>query len=547
MAAPYPAPILLLLLVASLLSCTVGCGDRGDRTAADQPPATPVAGGTAVVAISDEPDVLNALVRTSAVAGSVLSQLRATLAEMDEDLRWRPEIARRWVVAPDSLAITYHLRPWRWEDGTPLTAADVVLSHELLSDPRIGSPRADLLRAVTAAEAIDDTTVRYTFASPQARPVPATVHAVLPAHRVRDLPRDDLAAWPDNRRPLASGRWRLAAWEPGRQLVLAPNPHYPLGEPLLDRLILRILPDETARVLALETGEVDVVADLPGQAARRLATAPAVALHGISGRVFGLVMWNTARPLLADPAVRRALSLAIDRPRICQDLLGGFATPAASYLPPALWNHHAELAADPHDPLAAGELLEAAGWRDVDGDGVREKGGRLLALEIIYRGGAPGGGAVAAVVRQNLATVGVKVELRALELATALEFLRAGTFDAFLGEYQANLYADPSPLVASGATDRFNFGRYANAQVDSLLGAALAEPDRARARPIWWRLQEVLAADQPAAVLYYLEQVVGVRTRLRDVRPHMLSVLNNAHEWWIAPSDRRYASPPVDQ
>ena len=537
---------LLLLLVLVLASCGGDGDDHGDRPADPAEPATPVPGGTAVVAISDEPDVLNPLVRTSAVAGSVLSQLRATLAEMGEDLTWRPEIARDWEVAADSLAITYRLRPWRWEDGAPLTAEDVVLSYELLRDPRIGSPRADLLRAVTAAVAVDDSTVRYLFATPQAHPVPATVHAVLPAHRVRGLPRDHVASWPDNRRPLASGRWRLVAWDPGRQLVLAPNPRYPLGTTRLARLILRILPDETARILALETGEVDVVADLPSQAARRLAHAPDIHLHGISGRVFGLVMWNTARPVLADPAVRRALSLAIDRDRICQDLLGGFATPAASYLPPALWNHHPGLPADPHDPQAARRMLDAAGWRDADGDGIREREGRPLALQIMYRGGAPGGEATAALVRQNLAAVGVDVALRALELATALEFLRSGSFDAFLGEYQANLYADPSPLVASGATDRFNFGRYANARVDSLLAVALGEPDRERARPIWWRLQEELATDQPAAVLYYLEQVVGVSTRLRDVRPHMLSVLNNAHEWWIAPADRRYAGPRAE-
>jgi peptide/nickel transport system substrate-binding protein len=356
-----------------------------------------------------------------------------------------------------------------------------------------------------------------------------------------------VGTWPDNRQPLASGAWRLAAWKPGRQLDLTPNPRYPLARPWLDRLVLRILPDETARILALEAGEVDVVADLPAAAARRLAEDPGVALHEISGRVFGLVMWNTARPVLAPTTVRRALSLAIDRERICQDLFGGFARPAASYLPPALWNHHADLAPDPHDPDAARRLLEQARWYDRDGDGVRERDGRRLQLEVIYRGGDPATDDVAAVVRQNLQEVGVQVRLRALELATALEFLRAGEFDAFLGEYQANLYADPSPLVASGATDRFNFGRYANARVDSLLSAALAEPERERARPIWESLQEELAADPPAAVLYYLRQIVGVDRRLRDVRPHMLSVLNNVDEWWIAPQDRRWTAPGVDE
>jgi peptide/nickel transport system substrate-binding protein len=535
-------------MMSLALATLAGCGDGEDRVAdggAAGDATAPVAGGTAVVAIGDEPDVLNALVRTSAVAGSVLSLLQASLAEMGEDLAWKPEVAARWEIAPDSLAITYHLRPWHWEDGEPLTAADVVLSFELLRDPQIGSPRSDLLRPVVRAEALDPRTVRYTFARPLAHPVQTTVHAILPAHVVGDLDRADVANWPVNRRPLASGPWRLADWKPGRQLELVPNPAYPRTRPWLDRVVLRVIPDQTAQILALETGEVDVVAELPAAAARRLSGSERVELHEISGRVFGLVMWNTRRPALASPEVRRALSLAIDRQRICAQPLGGFAAPGSSYLPPALWNHHRDLAPDPHDPVAAAALLAAAGWRDDDGDGVRERGGRPLRLEILYRGGDTTGEDVAAVVRQNLRDVGVAVDLRALELATALTFLREGRFDAYLGEYQANLYADPSPLVASGATDRVNFGGYANARVDSLLAVALAESDRERSRPVWYEIQEELATDPPAAVLYYLRQIVGVDRRLRDVRPHMLSVLNNLGEWWIAPEDRRYAAPPA--
>jgi ABC-type transport system substrate-binding protein len=95
-------------------------------------------------------------------------------------------------------------------------------------------------------------------------------------------------------------------------------------------------------------------------------------------------------------------------------------------------------------------------------------------------------------------------------------------------------------LIMSGATDRFNFGAYASARVDSLLLRALNEPDREQALPIWYALQEELAADPPAAVLYYPRQIVAHNRRLRDVRPHMLSPLNNLPEWWIAPGDRRW-------
>lgn len=503
----------------------------------------PVFGGTAVIALPDEPDVLNSLTRTSAVAGMVLALVQASLVEMGEDQRWYPEIAERWSAAPDSLSITYTLRPWSWEDGEPLTSEDVRLSCELLKDPRVASPRADLLRAVTRVSAPDPETVRYEFVRPQADPVQATAHAILPAHRVRDLDPGAVAQWPLNRAPLASGPFRLVAWQPGQQLELEPNPRYGGQAPRLRRVVLRILPDETARILALEAGEVDLVFDVPHHAARRLRQRSDLSVVEVDGRVFGFLLWNVRRPTLRQPEVRRALSLALDRERFVGDLLGGYARPAASYLPPVLWNHHPQLQADPYRPDSARALLETAGWRLPAAASVRERDGESLRLDVIYRGGDAQRDHGAALVSQNLGAVGVAVALRAMELGTALEFLRTGRFDAYLGEFQANLYADPTALVGSGATDRFNFGGYANARVDSLLHAALNEPEREHSLPIWYALQEELASDQPAAVLYYPRQLVVHSRRLRDVRPHMLSPLNNLAEWWIPPADRRWQDP----
>lgn len=532
-------PITLVVVLAMLVSC----GDGGDADAGREPGGTaPRSGGTAVVAIASEPDVLNSLVNTSAVAGMTLSLMQCALVEMGEDLGWEPMIATHWDVAADSLSITYHLRPWRWEDERPLTSEDVRLSWELLRDPVVASPRADLLRAAVACETPDPATVRYRFAAPQSRPVQSTFHAILPAHVIARLDRASVNSWPINRQPLASGPFRLAAWEPGRQIVLEHNPVYPLEPPLLDRVVLRVLPDETARIIALEAGEVDVVADLPAAAARRLARDPGVVLHEVPSRVFGFVMWNLRDPVLADTDVRRALSLGVDRRRLVADVLGGFGEPAATCLPPVLWNHHDDLAADPFRPDSARALLAAAGWLDQDGNGVRERDGRPLRLTLIHRGGDTRVDAAAVLLRHNLRDIGVDVQLRGLELATALDFLADGRFQGYLGEFQANLYADPSPLIGSGAASRFNFGGYADARADSLLSAALADPDRLHSLRAWRALQEELAADQPHCMLYYLRQVVAVDSRIRDARPHVLGPLNNVTQWWIEPGERRWAA-----
>ncbi len=147
----------------------------------------------------------------------------------------------------------------------------------------------------------------------------------------------------------------------------------------------------------------------------------------------------------------------------------------------------------------------------------------------------------AVIIRDNLQQVGVEVNVRGLELATGLELMKEGRFDAYLGLFNANLYGDPSSVVRSSATPpQFNTGRYASARVDSLLDAALACRDRQVALGIWREVQSALSADPPAAYLFFPDRLVGVSNRLQNVRPHVLSPVNNLSQWWIRPSDRKY-------
>jgi peptide/nickel transport system substrate-binding protein len=226
---------------------------------------------------------------------------------------------------------------------------------------------------------------------------------------------------------------------------------------------------------------------------------------------------------------------------LIDNLMEGYATPAASPLPPALWAHNADVSADPYDPEAARRLLAEAGWLDRDGDGVLDRDGRRFSFEILTRQGDPIRENGVVIIRENLHRVGIEANPRVLEHGTAIAMLQKGRFDAYLGLFQANLSVDPSSLLHSEATDRFNYGGYANAQVDSLLQLALSLADRRRAKPVWDRLQEILAEDRPMAFLYYPETLIAVSHRLQDVRPHLLSPYNNICEWWIKADDRRYA------
>ncbi len=538
----WSTPAFLVLAALALLAGCRAEGPGKEAATAAGSAEKPLPGGTAVVAIPADPGVLNPLLYNSALAGMIYSELHDCLAEMSEDLTWEPRIATGWEVAADGMSLTYHLRPWRWADGSPLTARDVAYSFDLFKDERIASPRRGFFREVVSATALDSATVRYRFAHPVSDPVQRTWHHILPYHVVKDYDPMEVDRWPLNEHPLSNGPFILVSRAHNSELVLAPNPLYPGPSALLARVVLRIIPESSARVLALETGEVDLVDHLTPADAKRLERKGAARVVANGGRRFYYLQWNLENPRFKDAMTRRALSLAIDREGMIGTLLEGYGSPAASPIPPAVWNHDTGLKPDAFDPVAARRLLVEAGWRDEDGDGILERDGMKLEFEILSRQGDPVRENGGVMLKAAFADVGAAVTLRNLELAAGLARLQTGRFDAYYGLLNANLYGDPSGYVSSRATDQFNKGRYANARVDSLLDRALGIRDRAVALPLWYELQETLAADPPCAYLFYPDNLVGVSKRLRNVRPHLLSPLNNLAAWWIAPGDRKYRS-----
>jgi len=221
-------------LCSFMVLCALGaCG--GEKTENEMANAgthqvgahSPVSGGTAVIAIDSDPDVLNPLLFSSSMAGMVYAEIHDGLTEMDEELNYVPRIATSWDISHDHLSITYHLQPWFFSDGHPLTVFDVLRSYELFVDPVIASPNRGSLREISRAVVLDSSTIRYEFRRPQAEPTARSWHHILPLHIIERLATTDVASWSINSQPLSSGEFRLASWERNRSLVLVPNENYP--------------------------------------------------------------------------------------------------------------------------------------------------------------------------------------------------------------------------------------------------------------------------------------------------------------------------------
>lgn len=535
-----------LVLLLILAACSQESSPPKDTSGQEGLVQEPIPGGMAVIALAGDPDGLNPLTRRSAVSGQVLAEILENLTEMEVGLVHAPRIADIWELSPDSLSITYHLRPWVWEDGHSLTAHDVAASFRLFKNPQVASLRRGFFRDVESAEVVDEATIRYHFSCILPDPLTRTQHAILPLHIISQLDPTQVNSWPLNQKPMASGPFRLVSWEHSHGIVLARNEKYPLGRPMLDRVSFRIMKESATRIMGLETGEVDFVADVSSHDAMRLQKNDNLQVLVTEGRRFYYLMWNCKNPRFQDAATRRALSLAIDRRRMNQTLVDGFGDLAVGPVARVVWNFNTNLKADAFDPDAASKMLAAAGWKDENGDGILERGGVPLEFEILTRQSDPvrTGGVV--ILRENLQAIGARINVRALELASGLALLRAGDFDSYFGAMNPNLFGDPSSAVHTTAVDEFNNGFYSNAVVDSLLDAALRQQDRNLAMPLWARLQEVLQEDPPAAYLFCPQRLDVVSRRLQDVRPDVLSPFNNMIQWWIAPEDRKYQTGAGD-
>ena len=366
---PWLGRATALLLLPGALSCSTG--ERGGGDAGE-----PVGGGTAIVALNADMSSFNPLVNTDLNTTEVNTYMLFTpIVGYDESFQPRPHLARRWDLTDDS--VTFFLaRDVRWHDGRPVTAHDVAFTFRRARDPETASILAAVyLEQVEDVAVLDSFTVRFYFARPHARPLDGFWWPPVPRHLLEDVPPAEMRGIPFNRNPVGSGPFRFVAWESGESLTLERNPDFSDslgGPPRLDRVIFRFIPESTTLLSETLSGVVDVNGSLQPHQAADVENSPRVHLMAYPSREYYYIGWNTRDPILDDPRVRRALTMAIDRRQLVDALLFGHGQLATGTIAP--WHPlHTPIEPLPHDPDAAGRLLDEAGFSRRDGDGIRER------------------------------------------------------------------------------------------------------------------------------------------------------------------------------
>jgi peptide/nickel transport system substrate-binding protein len=333
---------------------------------------------------------------------------------------------------------------------------------------------------------------------------------------------------------VVDGPFTLGSWTPQQEIVLERNPrYYEEGLPRLDRVIVRVVPDQTAQLTQLLAGQLDFVLQVAPDDAPRVAQAPGVDLESYWTRGFIAVGWNARGELFADPAVRRAMTLGIDRQTLVASIWGDLARPIASPIPPETWAWSEEVAPLPYDPAEAGRLLDTAGWVDRDGDGVREKGGRPFRFRLITNTGNSQREDALVIIQDQLRRIGVAVVPEALEFHTLIEQLTEGSFDAAVMGWSIPTSFDFRFAYHSAEIGGANVIGFSNPEVDRLLEEARMAPDMPSMGPYLDRLQRIQQELQPYTFLWQSRRLLGIRERVKGAEPNHLHELDNLREWWV--------------
>lgn len=531
--------LLILLLVAA------GCGGDGRDEASTRGRRSP---DTLVLGyVTDLGSVNELTAYTTAVNNDLLFRMFLHLMEESPDFTdspptFRPRLAESWDWSDDRLSITFHLRDdVVWSDGVPVTAEDVRFTWRAQTHPDVAWEGAFMKRNIRDVEVVDPHTVRFHFTHVDpAQLVHVNEGVILPRHAWGELPFSEwrrAGRWFQDRL-VTNGPFLLESWRQGEEIVLKKNPrYYEEGLPRLERVVVRIVPDQATLTARLLAGALDFATGISAEDAERVKASPRLELIDYWSITYIFVAWNSRNPLFEEARVRRALTMALDRQAMVDTLWGEYAQVATSPVLATVWAHNDAIEPWPFDPQRARELLTEAGWEDRDGDGVRERDGKPFRFELLVHSGNRQRQDAAVMIQQQLLDVGLDVELRLVDFGTFVTFVSEGSFDASVAGLTMSTDLDLRYLLHSDQTDSgLNYAHYANPEVDRLIEEANRQRTAEEMKPYLDRIQVHVHQDQPLTFLWQSKRLNAINRQVRGAEPNLLSPLFNLREWWIEPA-----------
>jgi len=421
------------------------------------------------------------------------------LVDWDEEGQPQPRLLERWEHSNDYTEWTFYLRKdVKWHDGKPVTAHDVKFTLEMITDPNILIENR-LFEEITV---IDNFTCRIGSNRPFNALKCYTWYGICPKHLLEGLDPEKFYSWEFWTRPVGNGPYRYLRHVPKTMFELEANPDYYRGKPKIERVVLKFGGNP---LIELMSGNVDAVNDLPPLEAVKIAKDPRFNMYHdfLFFRVFAII-WNHRNNLFQNPAVRRALTLAINRRELHRVLNFPENTPIFDVPITKGQFHRGEVPEPlPYDPKQAKRLLDEAEWFEVREDGVRENNGREFRFSLLV---SPEQTLAAVYIQDQFRKVGVRMEIVTLDIRVLTTRMRSGEFDACLSD------------TATTKKNWYLFGGYANPEFEQLLETVYWAPTLDEMDIAVRKLWPIYRTDMPYTFLSPHVRMNIVHRRIRGLK-----------------------------
>ena len=507
---------------------------------------TPKRGGTLTMILATEPTALSTIASTGLSVAAIHPKIFDSLLEYSgPELTPKPGIAESWTISDDQRKWTFKLRKnVTFHDGQPMTSADVKFSIEKVVRPYHSRGRVNF-QQLESIDTPDDHTVVFNLKGPQPyflKVFQAGEVPVMPKHILDTPAYADLSKIRSSEfmlKPIGTGPFKLVEFVKGSYVILDRHPTYwREGLPYLDRIIFRVLPDDTARVIAMEKGDADlaIYGTLPESEIERVAQLPQMDLsdkgmEGI-GPVANLTL-NVRDKYMSDIKVREAISLALDRKAVANVIFFGLARPTTSPIFPGNPLFNGKLPPYEFNVRKANTLLDEAGYK-------RQANGMRFGITIDI---LPYGAAwqrLADYTKAQLRQIGIDGSIRSIDLGSWLKVIYTD-WDFQLTSNFGNTYADPaigtaryyvSSSIVKGAPFTNGAG-LSNPKIDQAFAAGAIETDTAKRKALYDEAQELLYREYAVLQLVAMPTTSVWNKRVKNVISSGIAPYTSYADVWI--------------
>ncbi len=483
-----------------------------------------IAASTLHLSLGANPSRINPLLATDSASGEISGWIFNGLVKFDKNGEIVGDLAESWSFE-SPVKLIFHLKKGvKWHDGRPFGADDVVFTFSLLKSSKIFTPYASDFRYVESVRALDTFSVEVTYKEPYFKALAIWMMGILPKHLWVDV--EDPMTSELNRKPVGTGPYRLKSMQNSGDVILEAYDDYFEHRPNIDTIHYHFMPDPTTSFLMLKAKKLDMGSLTPLQRERQLdpSFTEYYRIVQMQGRGYTYLGFNLTLPKFKDPRVRRALDMAIDKHELIRILFFSYGRVCHGPFMPGTFAYPKRIIESRYDPKSAKELLAQVGY------------GEEKPLEFTISTNANNTTRLyaAQIIQHQLAKIGVKVKIRAMEWQAFLNtVVTPRRFEVILLGWSLGLIPDAYALWHSDS-DRlggFNLVGYRNEKVDAMIERAEKLTDMRKVGEIYREMFNIIAADRPYIFLYIPDSITAVNRRITPIVPSIIGIMHNQIDW----------------